>query len=131
MDVEEFLARAAARPWCWGEHDCTLMPADWILERRGFDLAAGWRWTYSTGAACERRLRRAGGLEHVWSETLGGAGISDTLAPSRGDVGLVLRRCEDLAWRAVGALLSSTGWVSLTPDGLLRADAPLIAAWRI
>ncbi len=106
------------------------MPADWILGRKGFDPACSWRGTYVTALGCERRLRRAGGLQRVWSETLEAVGIVATHDAEVGDVGLVMRRCEDLAWRAVGAVLSSTGWVSLTPEGLLRADAPLLAAWR-
>ena len=131
MDIESFLQRASARPWCWGEHDCTLFAADWIMEQRGRDPAAGWRRTYSTVLGCERALSRAGGLEHVWNEALNGIAIAPTNAVRVGDVGLVLRRSCDLSWRPTGAVLAPDGWVSLTPDGVLRADAPLIAGWSV
>ena len=131
MDIDGFLQRASARPWRWGEHDCTLFAADWVAACTGRDPASGWRGTYSTALGCERALMRAGGLEHVWSEALAAAGLKATAEPRVGDLGLVLRRSTDLAWRPTGAVLARDAWASLTPGGLHVADAPIVAAWRI
>ncbi len=48
------LHRWAAMPFIWGETDCMLCLADWVLHVKGHDPAADIRGTYDCRGSCQR-----------------------------------------------------------------------------
>jgi hypothetical protein len=75
-ELRDFLRESYALPFVWGERDCALWVADWIRRRRGVDLGAPFRGTYSSAAGCEYLLAREGGLLALASRLCAGAGLA-------------------------------------------------------
>jgi hypothetical protein len=44
----DHIRNARSRPFAWGQHDCVLWSADWVLKMTGIDPASQWRGTYGT-----------------------------------------------------------------------------------
>lgn len=134
-----FLADWCRRPWQWGERDCLLFLADWIERKRGVDLGAPWRGTYSTSGGARQAIRAAGGMESLLSDAFGRAGLRKAAEPSAGDVGVVAapfaRRHGRALWRDTGAICVGPGqWAMAAPKGLVIAGPPdirLVAAWSL
>jgi len=115
-------------PFTWGEHDCALFLADWILARTGHDYAAPFRGRYKTAIGSKRALKRLGynSLEQVITSALGEP-LTTPLLGQRGDAVLVDTDegpAAGVVFAAGIAVQGETGIVSL-PLG--RA----ICAWRI
>jgi hypothetical protein len=56
--LERFIAAAGSRPWAWGERDCCLTLADWVIAAGHPDPAPHLRGA-NIGAAMGRHLRRS------------------------------------------------------------------------
>lgn len=136
IQLAAFLRRAAARPFAWGEFDCCLFFADWLVELAGVDPAAELRGRYSTEREMRRLVKAAGGLVRLVDECMAGVGWRQTAAPQRGDIGLV--RVGLKAWRGrlvmvpTGAIaVSDELWAIKTaePGRVTVARFPLVQAW--
>ena len=118
---------AASTPFRYGQCDCTLWVADWVLLITGRDPAGPWRGRYASRLGWLRLARREGGLvagaeRALWS--LGWHRI-DPAAARLGDVGIVpLRGAEGMAIRG------ATGWLVKSGDGLYRTPSALVAWGR-
>jgi hypothetical protein len=86
-----FVEEKRGSPFSWGNNDCALFTADWLILLTGIDCGASLRGGYNDGLGAARVLKRRGGLEnlierimkqHGWEE------IPVTLA-RRGDVALL------------------------------------------
>lgn len=91
--------------WQWGYCDCTLFPADWVVEATavrsidadgksivavpGKDPGADLRGTYFDAAGAEAVLRAAGGVERLVGAKLGALGFQRVQGPRDGDIGIV------------------------------------------
>lgn len=133
MTPAEFLATAARTPFQWGVFDCSLMLADWVKVRRGFDPAAHLRGRYRTALGCARVLRREGGVLGVVRACAAIAGLDEARTPCAGDVGVVAAITADPRRQGsqVGAICTGSRWAVLGEAGLIVAPMVPLAAWRV
>ena len=123
------LHRWARLPFIWGESDCALVVCDWVHAVRGVDPGASLRFAYGTAGELQR-------LTGFFTDPLGvvtplmvAAGLLKTDAPSRGDVGMLLRPRAPgnatphaaLCLGDVWAVKSETGVTAYRPTKILRA----------
>lgn len=124
MTLGEYLARAAARPWCWGAEDCSTFPADWILDQDGSDPMAAWRGLYASESEAHDLIAQAGGLAVLFGE-----GIDPIWArceaAREGAIGVISLAGEDGAAIDVGAIHTGKRWTIKSPRGLALITAPL------
>jgi hypothetical protein len=80
-----FIEARRTRRFKWGEHDCALFAADWVLECCGVDLADCYRGTYRT-AITGRRLVDAGGGLMMMVRRAGLLALPSPYEAHRGDI---------------------------------------------
>lgn len=126
VTLSDYLSAAAARPFAWGECDCALFGADWVLARRGFDPAVGFRGTYRRSCQAQDVLILRGGLLKLVGKQLAANGVEETSDPQPGDVGVV-----EATEGATVAICVEGGWACKSPRGVAVAPRRLYKAWRI
>ena len=121
--LDERLSRAREGAFAWGERDCALWCAEWVLECTGKDLGAAWRGKYATERGAARLMRKRGftGVADIASDSLEEIGAAFA---RRGDVLLDARGCLGLCAGRRGLFLAEGG---LTSRDTL--DCP--RAWRV
>jgi len=70
--LAEFIQGAQKRPFVWGEFDCCLFAADWVMVATGVDVAADLRGKYKSETGAARVIKKYGGIERM---------VDDLLAP--------------------------------------------------
>lgn len=134
--LSQFLNRAADRPFAWGEHDCLLWLADWIVEQTGDDPAAGLRGTYRTLLQAARIVTGAGGMTRLVDSQLRRLRVQRASVPRRGDIAVVSvaglggQHFDNQA----GAILLGGTAALICQAGLMLprwSDVPIVAAWRV
>lgn len=121
-----FLRASLREPFVWGERDCALWAANWILERRGIDPAASLRGRYGTALGCARIAKAHGGIAGHAASLLDAAGFAETTDPKPGDVGVI----ETPVGQAV-VIRTERGWAWKAKHGLSIVQATHVAAWSI
>lgn len=124
--LTDHLIATARRGFAYGELDCGLFLADWILRRRGFDPAAELRGRY---ARLEEVPGIAGGLLRILTGLALAHGLAVTRYPEIGDVALI-RLCGR---PAVGAIRGPRGWLVLSEGGGISCarNVRIVRAWRV
>ena len=121
QELQAFLRVAIQRQFEYGEFDCGLWLADWIVALGKPDPAFKLRGTYQHGENCALRIYR----------TLRSAGLIRTGSPEIGDVGVI--RIADKHY--VGSICSGARWVVLRKQGGLSAlnvsMVPKFLAWKV
>lgn len=84
----------------WGENDCALFAADWVLEATGEDPAATWRG-YASESEAQALIDAAGGMRGLVSLQE----RATTLLAQRGDVVLAEHEGQQVFGVVVGG-----GW---------------------
>ncbi len=134
-DLADFIEASRRRPWRWGEHDCTLFGADWIVQRIGRDPAETWRGGYATARECRDLLDSHGGLLAIVRDSLAMIGLRETDDPQTGDVGIVRAPAETpdgVMPREIAAVRQGDMWVCRGIRPAIMADRfPTVAAWRV
>lgn len=128
-----YLTAAARRSFSYASGwDCAAgLVARWIEQECGVDPAKPWRGRYRTALGCARLVRRQGGLEAMMDQGLAALGLSRTLQPALGDVGLVLQVTPH-GPQPVAAIRTSQRWAMLTATGLRSSRrAQCLAAWSL
>lgn len=125
-DLALYLQSLATAPMVWGQNDCCMMAADWILGQKKVDVAAGFRGTYATEAEAEVLIERAGGLVPFASNLMAAQGFEPTDAPRLGDVGVIT-----VTGKETVAIKVQAGWAFKSDRGVsvLRLDP--VAAWAV
>jgi hypothetical protein len=133
IGLPEYLSLAARRPFVWGEFDCFLFCADWIVARFGVDPAQEFRGAYDDEKAARRLMGPRGGTLGLAEFCLARVGFLPTLTPREGDVGLAdvatLSRFGD---RCVGAICARPDlwWIKTAlPGELVGGNFPIVRAW--
>ncbi|SIR06810.1 hypothetical protein [Pseudacidovorax sp. RU35E] len=135
-ELDAFIHLRAGRAFAWWDADCTILAAEWVLQRTGADPLAPLR--AEGGMLAGRRLlpalrkvRARGGFAVVASELLGPA--MPGLMAQRGDV--VLVRSGQRAGRVRGLAFGvCTGANIAAPGAHGIAFLPVTgaeAAWRV
>lgn len=131
-----WLDRAVDTPRAWGDHDCNLWPANWVVNCGHGDPAAPWRGRYDSAISAARLVKAEGGMEALWRDAARRATLPETSRPLAGDVGLisVLTPATDPLelFGLVGAIcIGGREWAVVSEDGLFMARRPVIQAWRV
>lgn len=125
QQLEACVARAAARRFRYGGHDCCLFAADVVLALTGRDVAADLRGYRGRRQALEI-LSREGGFVPMVSRLMGSEPIQGALA-TRGDVVFG----HPIAAGALGVCLGRTVAFPAS-EGLAFAPRLVIeCAWRV
>lgn len=99
--------------------------ADWVLLKRGVDVAARFRGAYSTQKHADMIQANAGGPGALIAACV--AGLLDTTnEPLPGDIGVVADGAG-----AVGAIKVSHGWAKKTARGIRIDGAQHLMAWSM
>lgn len=60
--LHAFIESRRETPFKWGENDCCLFAADWVLELTGVDHAEKYRGKYDDEKGAARIIKRRGGM---------------------------------------------------------------------
>lgn len=122
-------------PFVWGQTDCCLVLADWLVRALGLeqDPAEHLRYCYDSMASCHRLtgyMRDPVGVVGGICEDV--VGLARTATPRRGDIGVVVALAPDGREMSVGAIYTGRSWVTKSPDGMTSYQ-PLrvLAAWSV
>lgn len=127
--LNAFIEAAAGVPAVWGRDgsDCTSWPTRWVETLRDLRLPLP---HYDSEAEGRAMLEEAGGLEPLWRDVLGRAGIYETWDPQLGDVGLVR-----MSWGASGCIFGLAGVAFIRGRVGVHALGPrrkeIIATWSV
>ncbi len=113
----------------WGQNDCCLFTANWMLDLTGIDGGAPWRGTYSTEAECLAVLERDGGILSVMERGAGLVGLQPR-APLRGDVAAILVGMPG-GRGLIGAVCLGSRWATMSNRGLRMIRADHVKAWGL
>ena len=103
--------RWARTPFVWGETDCMLCLADWVLRVKGVDPAAHIRQMYDGPGSCQREtgfLRDPVAAVEACLATIGGLPRVDD--PEPGDVAIVKAVGTDGRIASCGAIWLGDAW---------------------
>lgn len=128
--------RWLATPFVWGETDCMLMLADWVVAQTGCaDPCAAIRGIYRDPVGCEQLTGFLSSPMTVMGWYAVRAGLQPTAVPRRGDIGLVSVALAGRRALVCGALCLGTHWLLRTEaDGawvLAHDRVTLRAAWHV
>lgn len=127
----------AAVPFAWGETDCMLVLADWIMKVKACpDPAADVRYTYHDAMTCQRAVRwftePVAAVDRCLA-TIGGLPRVD--APEPGDMAVLGLRDANGRHMPCGALWLGTAWGCKGPDGATtigpRVAGEPMAIWGV
>lgn len=121
MSLDEFLAAEAAKPFAWALNDCTMMCDRWVRIRCGVSPVEAGPITYGDHAGAIALLPH---LPQVMNRAMRKAGLSKTLKPVIGDIGLIL-----FDGRCGPALLAGNLWVTRHEDGFIAV--PRANVWKV
>ncbi len=127
MDISAFISRYRVRPFVWGECDCCLFAADWVVEQVGVDPAAQTRGRYNSAKGALKVVRQAGFDDMcAMVDSLLGERIAP-LQLQRGDIALVENGGDPalgICWGANVFAMSQSGVVGLPAN-------TIITGWRL
>lgn len=130
---EDFMEATNREPHVWGETDCTLLIADWVLANGYPDPAVDWRGKYSNEAECAALLAERGGLSEVVRACALTAGLKPVQEPHFGCIAVVGSKSRpERQWSAIwNGHFWMVRW--LGKDGPTWAPfvAPAIGMWRV
>lgn len=120
-----------ATPFIWGESDCMLVLADYLIDLGYADIGDKWRGTYDSALSCQRV---SGFLTDPVKPLREGArrlNLTETDNPVRGDIGVITVRHKDGKIKAVGAVCLGRNWAIKSEQSVL-VDKPIqiLAAWH-
>lgn len=118
-----FVERARHQAFAFGEWDCCLMAADWVLEATGVDHARGLRGAYADERGAAAVLGRRGGVPAIATGALG-----EPIAPAfaqRGDVVMMLTQRGPALGVCIGAEAIFPGARGAVRSGSWQS------AWRV
>lgn len=108
----------AGRPFVWGEHDCALGLADWLMHLRGTDPAAHLRGTYFDAKSCQRACGWFTAPERVIEDCAARiGGLPRVTQPATGDIAVLTLPGEDREM-PVGAIWLGDCWGAKGPQGV-------------
>ncbi|MCH4542918.1 DUF6950 family protein [Ochrobactrum sp. A-1] len=123
MNIADFIAMEARKPFAWGETDCVSTTDRWIRLATGLSPLAWINRTYASEDEANSILADRGGLAVLVNRAMRAVGIEKTSAPRAGDVGLIFHR--DKLCMAIHA---GDVWFAHDENGLI--GAPLNAVWK-
>ena len=118
------------KPFVWGERDCSLVLADWLVLNGYPDPAIDLRGTYADEDGCKAVLDGQGGVLGVVGNCAARAGLSPAHEPRCGAVAVIGSPTNPA--RQWGAIYSGTGWMVFWRDGWTNfASARCLKMWDV
>jgi hypothetical protein len=127
--LERFIAAAGSRPWAWGERDCCLTLADWVIAAGHPDPAPHLRGAYRDEAECRALVAAGGGLVAVVDGICAAAGLERVERPARGVIGVI--GAAQISARQWGAIFDGRRWLMARADGFQAVTARPLAMWSV
>jgi hypothetical protein len=137
MSLADYLDDVAGRDCAYGELDCAILMADWIVICGFADPMPDRRGTYADKRSFRRALKSEGGLLASCKQRFERIGMNETTTPKAGDVAIVMapfaQRSGRWLRRPTGALVLAGGLAALLdwPRGICGAHLPIAAAWSV
>lgn len=130
-DLYRELHRWKALPFVWGQSDCVLVLADYLVRLGHPDTAAHLRGMYDSAASCHRLTGWLRDPVNVAESCTSRIPLVRTTNPVKGDIGIVrVRLGRDQ--KIVGAVFLGKNWAIHGEDGLIiGAINEVLAAWRV
>ncbi|RYE57844.1 MAG: hypothetical protein EOP20_06855 [Hyphomicrobiales bacterium] len=129
--LDTFLEGVQAKGHVWGENDCCLFPADWIVIQGHEDPALSYRGAYHDEAGAQTVIAGEGGFVVMAHKALTRVGWRRRRfsAAQRGDVGVLLLHSPH-GPHPVGAVALGAGfWAMVTSKGLRMVKATALTSW--
>lgn len=124
--------RWMATPFVWGESDCMLCIADYLMRLGYPDGAAKWRGLYNDALSCERVSGFLKNPVGVMREGVESIGLKETWSPERGDVGVIEIVDVDGKRKIIGAVFLGKNWaVKGESKVLVGAPKRVLASWGV
>lgn len=121
--VDRTLSMWRATAFKWGERDCLLSVADYVVARTGRDPAKGYRGTYSDEAGAMAHIDARGGVVAL----VDASGLDRTDEPARGDIVVV-----DVGGESVAGLYTGEGVAMRVERGVVEINkrfVRILGAW--
>jgi hypothetical protein len=135
LALPAYVEELAARPWAWGQCDCTMAVATWIERIYGVDPLRQYRGSYDSPLSAKRAAKRAGGFLPALGALLDEAGLERTQAFETGDVAAVNAALHERSvMPVVGCILAirfGNFWVCKAYRGIVARDFAVITGWRL
>lgn len=126
------LHRWMASPFVWGEDDCMLSVANYLVRIGYPDGGKRYRGTYDSALTCHRVTGYLTDPVKPMAECVAELGLVETKEPKRGDVGVVRFRDADTKVRTTGAIFLGRNWAirsefKVVVDGKVE----ILRAWEV
>jgi hypothetical protein len=123
------LHRSMAQPFVWGESDCMLDVANYLLLLTGRDCGKRYRGLYDSAFTCQKASGFLNDPVKPMAECAEEFPLAMTTEPKRGDVGVVLVQ-DGRKVKATGGICLGRSWAVKAETGLAIGPAiEVLAAW--
>lgn len=123
MNIADFIAAEALKPFRWGDTDCISTANRWVLHVTGLSPLGWVGHDYSTEFEAMQILEGRGGLALLVNRSMRAVGIHKTNEPQSGDVGLIMHHRK-----LCMAIHAGEFWFSHNQNGLI--GAPINSVWK-
>lgn len=120
-----------AEPFIWGESDCMIVLADYLIALGYGDAASKWRGHYDSAASCQRVSGFIKDPVGVMTYAAESVGLKATSAPKRGDVGVV-KISDQTGLKIMGAVCLGKNWAFKGHHSVvIGKPIEVLAAWEV
>lgn len=119
-----------ATPFLWGESDCMLDVANYLLLLTGYDCGGRYRGKYATALECQRVSGFLDDPITPFSLCVGEFPLQHAIVPVRGDVAVV-SIMDGRKLRSVGAICLGKNWAIKAEMGLAIGPVKtILKSWK-
>lgn len=121
-----------ATPFIWGEDDCMLAQANYLVRLGYIDCATRFRGKYDSALTCQRVSNFLFDPVKPFADCVAEIPLESTDEPQRGDVGVIKFRDADGKIKALGAIFLGRNWAMRGEHKVMIGPAiEVMAAWRV
>lgn len=118
-------------PFIWGETDCMMVLADYLIALGYDDAAAEWRGLYDSAASCQKVSGFIKDPVGVMDKAATLIGLEPTDEPTRGDVGVV-QIVDQTGPKTMGAVCLGKNWAFKGHNTVvIGKPISILAAWKV
>lgn len=116
-------------PFVWGDDDCMLSLANYLMRLGHPDIGAKWRGMYDSILTCQRATKFMTDAVSILADGVAIIGLERTETPVKGDIGVVM--FEGYRY-PVGAIFLGLNWAVRGEYKVNIGQAShVLAAWRV